>query len=221
MEDLEELEELSKDIKEASLCGLGQTAPNPVLSTLRFFRDEYIAHVRDKQCPAGVCRELTDFVVDKEKCIACGICAKACSVDAVIGEKKKTYYIDRQKCVKCGACQSRCPKDAIFKIAMGGEMKDDNKPADGRTTYPTRERPIGKPPLEKTGDLVNIFINDEPVKVDKGTNVLEACRENGYEIPSLCYLKDLNTAGSCRVCVVEIEGSRNLQAACVYPVTEG
>lgn len=137
LEDLDELEELAKDIKDASLCGLGQTAPNPVLSTLRFFRDEYVAHVRDKQCPAGVCRELTDFVVDKEKCIGCGICAKACAVEAVIGERKKAYYIDRQKCIKCGACQSRCPKDAIFKTAMGGEHIDVDNPADGTTAFPT------------------------------------------------------------------------------------
>ncbi|WP_003543872.1 NADH-quinone oxidoreductase subunit NuoF [Desulfotomaculum nigrificans] len=137
MKDLEELEELAGDIKDASLCGLGQTAPNPVLSTLRFFREEYIAHVRDKTCPAGVCRELTDFVVDPAKCISCGICAKACGVGAISGEKKKPFYIDRQKCIKCGACQARCPKEAIFKAAMGGEVTDANKPGDNRTAYPT------------------------------------------------------------------------------------
>lgn len=92
-----------------------------------------------------------------------------------------------------------------------------------QVTQPTlpHERPVGHPPLEVTGDFVTMFINDEPVKVDKGSNVLEACRANGYDIPSLCYLRDIHTAGSCRVCVVEIEGSRNLQASCVYPVTEG
>lgn len=137
MEDLDELEELAKDIKDASLCGLGQTAPNPVLSTLRFFREEYVAHVRDKTCPAGVCRELTDFVVDPEKCISCGICARACGVEAIRGEKKKPFYIDRQKCVKCGVCEARCPKDAIFKAAMGGEVTDANKPGDNWTSYPT------------------------------------------------------------------------------------
>ncbi|MEW5954450.1 MAG: NADH-ubiquinone oxidoreductase-F iron-sulfur binding region domain-containing protein [Bacillota bacterium] len=118
LEDLETLEELSLEIKDASLCGLGQTAPNPVLSTLKYFRDEYIAHVRDKVCPAGVCRALLDYNVDEDKCIACGICAKACVADAIISEKKgQPYFIDRQKCLKCGACVATCPKDAIFTAA--------------------------------------------------------------------------------------------------------
>ncbi|CCO07544.1 NADH-dependent [FeFe] hydrogenase, group A6 [Desulforamulus hydrothermalis] len=90
----------------------------------------------------------------------------------------------------------------------------------GLPTLP-HERPVGQPPIEKTGEKVTIYINDQPVQADKGTNVLEACRAGGYDIPSLCYLRDLNTAGSCRVCVVEIEGTRTLQAACVYPVAEG
>ncbi|GAB6158525.1 NADH-quinone oxidoreductase subunit NuoF [Desulfotomaculum varum] len=135
--DLDELEELAHDIKDASLCGLGQTAPNPVLSTLRFFRDEYIAHVRDKTCPAGVCRELTDFVIDAAKCISCGLCARACGVQAISGEKKQPFYIDRQKCIKCGACQARCPKEAIFKAAIGGDITNANRPGDNRTAYPT------------------------------------------------------------------------------------
>ena len=137
MADLDELEELARDIQETSLCGLGQHAPNPVLSTLHYFRDEYLAHVQDKRCPAGVCQELTDFVVNPEKCIACGICAKACATQAIIGEKKKTYYIDRQKCSKCGVCQTRCPKDAIFKAAMGGDNASAYQPGNNHTTYPT------------------------------------------------------------------------------------
>ena len=136
MDDLAELEELAQDIKETSLCGLGQTAPNPVLSTLHYFREEYLAHVQAKNCPAGVCQELTDFVVDPEKCIACGICAKACASQAISGEKKNAYYIDRQKCVKCGICQARCPKDAIFKAAMGGDTFA-YQPGDNHTSYPT------------------------------------------------------------------------------------
>ena len=137
LEDLDELKELAQDIKETSLCGLGQTAPNPVLSTLHYFEDEYLAHVRDKNCPAGVCRELTDFVVDHEKCISCGICSKACAVQAISGEKKKAYYIDRQKCIKCGVCQTRCPKDAIFKAATGGDQAYAYQPEGSHTTYPS------------------------------------------------------------------------------------
>jgi len=117
MEDLELLEELSYDIRDASLCGLGQTAPNPILSTLRYFKDEYIAHVRDKTCPAGVCKALLDYTVDEEKCIACGLCAKACAVQAIAGAPKQPYKINPEKCVKCVACVAKCPKKAILKGA--------------------------------------------------------------------------------------------------------
>ncbi len=115
MEDLETLEELGSEIKDASLCGLGMTAPNPVLSTLHYFRDEYIAHIKDKKCPAGVCRALLDYTIDEEKCVSCGLCAKACVADAIKGEQKgRPYFIDRQKCLKCGSCEARCPKGAIY-----------------------------------------------------------------------------------------------------------
>ncbi|ACV64534.1 Respiratory-chain NADH dehydrogenase domain 51 kDa subunit [Desulfofarcimen acetoxidans DSM 771] len=121
MEDLRLLEELSQDIKVASLCGLGQTAPNPVLSTLRFFRDEYIAHIRDKHCPAGVCKDLLHYLVLEDQCIACGICAKACPVDAISGERKKPpYKIDPEKCIRCGACMEKCPKDVIIRGSIPG-----------------------------------------------------------------------------------------------------
>jgi NADH-quinone oxidoreductase subunit F len=115
LEDLDELEELSREVMDASLCGLGQTAPNPVLSTLKYFRQEYEAHIIEKRCPAGVCRALVDYVIDEEKCIACGLCARECVAEAIIGEKKgQPYFIDRQKCLKCGACLARCPKGAIY-----------------------------------------------------------------------------------------------------------
>jgi len=119
LEDLELIEELAYDIRDASLCGLGQTAPNPVLSTLRYFREEYLAHIRDKHCPAGVCKELLHYQVVEEKCIACGICAKACGVDAITGEKKMPpYKIDPEKCVRCGACLAKCPKEAIIRSGL-------------------------------------------------------------------------------------------------------
>ena len=122
MEDLDKLEELSNYIKSASLCGLGQTAPNPVLSTLRYFRDEYIAHIVDKKCPAGVCKSLLQYKIVADKCIGCGMCAKQCPADAISrtdyiapGHKLASFAIDPAKCVKCGACMDKCKPHAIIK----------------------------------------------------------------------------------------------------------
>ena len=122
MEDLEKLEALCDYIKENSLCGLGQTAPNPVISTLRYFRDEYIAHIKDKKCPAGACKNLLNFSVVKDSCFGCGMCARSCPADAIFvtdyvapGKKKPAYEIDTAKCIKCGACIGTCKFNAIIK----------------------------------------------------------------------------------------------------------
>jgi NADP-reducing hydrogenase subunit HndC len=115
LEDLDKLEELCYYIKDSSLCGLGQTAPNPVLSTLKFFRDEYIAHVVDKKCPAGVCKALLSYVIDKDKCRGCTLCAMICPNSAIEGTVKKPHAINPDLCVKCGACMEKCKFGAISK----------------------------------------------------------------------------------------------------------
>jgi NADH:ubiquinone oxidoreductase subunit F (NADH-binding)/(2Fe-2S) ferredoxin/Pyruvate/2-oxoacid:ferredoxin oxidoreductase delta subunit len=107
--DLEQLEELAKTVKTASLCGLGQTAPNPVLTTLRYFRDEYEAHIKEKSCPALVCKDLISYFIEPDKCVGCLLCLKNCPVKAVNGEKKKVHVINQELCVKCGACLDICP----------------------------------------------------------------------------------------------------------------
>ena len=111
--DIERLEELSYQIKDNSLCGLGQTAPNPVLTTIKYFRDEYEAHIFDKKCPAKVCKPLLTYEVDTEKCTGCTVCAKNCPADAIDGARKETHFIRQEDCIKCGMCYAKCKFDAI------------------------------------------------------------------------------------------------------------
>ena len=117
--DLELLEELAMVIRDTSLCGLGQTASNPVLSTLRYFRDEYEAHIKEKRCPAGVCRELISYYIEPEKCQACMICLRNCPVGAITGGKGLIHIIDQDKCTQCGTCLEVCPPrfSAVTKLS--------------------------------------------------------------------------------------------------------
>ncbi len=112
-EDIELLEDLAEKIKVSSLCGLGQTAPNPVLTTIRYFRDEYVAHIRDKRCPAKHCKALLKYEVIPEKCVGCTACARVCPTKCISGEVKKVHVIDQEKCIKCGSCVAKCKFDAI------------------------------------------------------------------------------------------------------------
>ena len=112
--DLAELEELSISVKDGSLCGLGQTAPNPVLTTLKYFRDEYIAHVVDKKCPAKVCKPLLTFSINADKCVGCSLCAKKCPTKAISGEIKKPHVINQDICTKCGNCSTICRFGAVI-----------------------------------------------------------------------------------------------------------
>ena len=115
LEDIDKLEELCYYIKENSLCGLGQTAPNPVLSTLRYFRDEYVAHVVEKRCPAGVCKSLLSYVIDPNKCKGCTLCSRICPNGAIMGVVKEPHVINPEKCIKCGACMEKCKFNAVIK----------------------------------------------------------------------------------------------------------
>jgi NADH-quinone oxidoreductase subunit F len=116
MEDIDTLEKLAVQIIDTSLCGLGKSAPNPVLTTIRYFREEYIAHIRDKRCPAGVCTALLKYTIDAEKCVGCTACARKCPTDAISGKIKQVHVIDQDKCIKCGACYEACRFDAVVKV---------------------------------------------------------------------------------------------------------
>ena len=117
LEDLDKLEILARNIKASALCGLGQSAPNPVLSTLKYFRDEYVAHVVDKKCPAGVCVSMVKYIIDTDSCKRCGICKKGCPTECISGDKNTPFSINQDKCVKCGLCMEKCPFKAILKNA--------------------------------------------------------------------------------------------------------
>jgi ferredoxin len=114
LEDLDEIERISKYMAEGSLCALGQLTPGPVMSSLRFFRDEYEAHVTEKYCEAGVCADMFTYEIDADNCTGCGLCMKACTVNAIIGEKKVVHVIDQSLCIQCGACYDACNLGAVL-----------------------------------------------------------------------------------------------------------
>jgi NADP-reducing hydrogenase subunit HndC len=114
--DVERLEELAELLEGTALCALGKTAANPIISTIRYFRDEYDAHIQEKRCPAKECRGLFRYEIDSEACKACGICMKNCPVDAITGEKKVPHVIDQDKCTLCGTCWEKCPFAAVLKV---------------------------------------------------------------------------------------------------------
>jgi len=115
IEDIQKLKDISLAMQRASLCGLGQTAPNPVASTLRYFENEYMEHIVDKKCSAGVCKDLLQFVIHKDKCVGCTVCARKCPVNAISGERKQPHEIDQSACIKCGACYEACKFQAITR----------------------------------------------------------------------------------------------------------
>jgi NADH-quinone oxidoreductase subunit F len=141
--DFQRLEDLAATMKSTSLCGLGQNAPNPVLTMLRYFRDEYEAHIKDKSCPALVCKELTAYYIEPEKCVGCLLCKNNCSVNAISGESKKIHVIDQARCVKCGACFDICPvkSQAVLKLTGKNKEKINQRPKQDRHRNESHHRP--------------------------------------------------------------------------------
>ena len=136
--DIEKLEELANTVRATSLCGLGQTAPNPVLATLKFFRDEYEAHVYEKRCPAGHCKALAVYTIDPEKCKGCSLCSKKCPVGCISGVLKSPYVIDQSKCIKCGTCFESAVRCIGKKITEEKSMDKVNLTIDGISNRPRR-----------------------------------------------------------------------------------
>ena len=215
--DLELLEELSEFMESASLCALGQSAPFPVVSTLKYFREEYEEHIREKRCRAGVCTALIAYDIDQEKCEACGACLRNCPVGR------------RQQIRRQGLHHHPGKVHQMRRLLHGLSGKVQRRSSRCRhirfRNNPREQKPCSEPKRsEVTMENVNLEIDGRTVEAEQGTTVLQAARSIGIKIPTLCDDDRLEAYGGCRMCMVEIEtkwGRKRLVASCVYPVEEG
>ena len=195
--DIELLEELAARVKNSSLCGLGQTAPNPVLTTLKYFRSEYEAHITNKKCPAHHCQKLLTYTITDD-CSGCMLCLKACAVGAITGERKKMHVIDQAKCTVCGEC---------YKVVQ------PRRDSQGLTRVERRHAMA----------LVKLEIDGKRIIADGSQTILAGRPRStaSTTIPTLCHDEQLEPFASCFVCVVKVKGARSLLPACSTKVTNG
>ena len=192
------LEELAQVIKDTSLCGLGQTAPNPVLATLRYFREEYEAHVFQRHCPAGACRSLLTFTIDGDKCEGCTLCVRNCPANCITGSVKQPHLINIEQCLRCG----RLPNgDMPFQR---GNRSDRSLKGE-----------------KKMADTITLTINDKPVKAHVRANAVAGLPGAWHRYTDAVLSGKPFPSGACRMCVVEVDGARGLVPSCAFPAAEG
>jgi NAD-dependent dihydropyrimidine dehydrogenase PreA subunit/ferredoxin len=194
-EDLDTLQYLGEQIKATSLCALGGTAPNPVLTTLKYFRDEYEAHINEKRCPAGACQNLLRYTIAPEKCIGCTKCARNCPVNCISGKVKEPHLIDRKNASSAAPAWPTAPSALFPKVKQEG---DDLKM-----------------------DAIQAIINGKEISAEPGMTILQAAKANGIHIPTLCDHPAVSPFGACRICLVEAEKNPKLLPACTTPLTPG